>query len=86
MRGYFKALASGDSFTLKYKIDRNSSWTSGSAVTTAAKKEARLQLPTKGNRFNEFQFAVDLATSNSTSPEFYGLGVEIDDLQEEERV
>lgn len=86
IRGYFKALVSGDTMTLKYKIDRNSSWTSGSAVSTADVKEARLPLPTKANRFNEFQVAVDMATSNSTSPEFYGWAVEYDSLQHERRV
>lgn len=85
IRGYFKKLVSGDSVTLKYKIDRNDSWTAGTAVTTADKKEARLELPTKGNRYNEFQVAVDLATSNTTSPEFYGWGWESDDLQHERR-
>ena len=85
LRGYFKALVSGDSVTLKYKIDRNSSFVSGTAVTTADKKEARLPLPTKANRFNEFEYAVDLATTNSTSPEFYGIALEVDDLQHERR-
>ena len=85
IRGYFKALESGDSMTLKYKIDRNDSWTSGSAITTADVKEARLPIPTKANRYNEFQVAVDMATSNTTSPEFYGWALESDDLQHERR-
>lgn len=85
IRGYFKALSSGDSMTLKYKIDRNSSWTSGSAVTTADVKEARLPLPTKANRFNEVEVAVDMATTNSTSPEFYGWALDMDDLRHERR-
>ena len=87
MRGYFLALAnSGDSVKLKYKIDRDSDWTEGTAVTTVGAKEARLSLPTKGNRFNEFQYAVDLATTSSVSPEFYGITLEEDTLAHEKRI
>ena len=87
MRGYFLALAnSGDSVKLKYKIDRDSDWTEGTAVTTVGVKEARLSLPTKGNRFNEFQYAVDLATTSAVSPEFYGITLEEDLLTHEKRI
>lgn len=85
MRAYFAPISSGDMYTLKYKIDRESSWVSGDAVTTANVKEARLSLPTRSNRFNEFQFAVDVTTTNSTSPTFYGIGAEIDELTRERR-
>jgi len=85
IRAYFKKLSSGDSVTLKYKIDRADSWTFGDAVSTADKIEARLPLPTKGARFNEFQVGIDLATTNSTSPEVYGWAIDIDDLQRERR-
>lgn len=85
IRGYFKAIVAGDTFQLGYKIDRNSSWTYGTAVSTADVKEARLSLPTKGNRFNEFQTRVILTTTNTASPEFYGYGIEIDELGRERR-
>ena len=85
LRGYVKTLVSGDSFALKYKIDRNSNWTTGDTEDTADKKEVRLSFPKQGTRFNELQVGVDLATTNSTSPEFYALGIEIDDLQHERR-
>ncbi len=86
LRAYFGKLNSGDTMKLKYKIDRNSSWTKGDEISTTDAIEARLQLPTKGNRFNEFQVAVDITTSNSTSPELYGISVEVDDLKEEKRM
>lgn len=86
MRGYFKKLVSGDSIQLSYKIDRNDSWTDGTAETTADKKETRLTLPTKGNRFNEYQAQVTISTTNENSPEFYGLAWEISDLNSEKRV
>ena len=90
LRGYFKELASGDGVKLKYKIDRDA-WVEGVTkaqlgyATTALDKEARLPFPTKANRFNEFQFGVTLETTNSTSPEFYGIAIDIDDLKRERR-
>lgn len=86
VRGYFKALSSGDSMQLEYKIDRNDSWTEDDAVTTTDAIESRLVFASKSQRFNELQVAIDMATTNSTSPEFYGFGVEIDSLGEERRV
>ena len=91
IRAYFAELASGDTVKLKYKIDRASSWTEGVTdnqrgyAQTADDKEARLPFPTKGNRFNEFQVAIDLTTTNTTSPEVYGWAIEIDDLQHERK-
>jgi hypothetical protein len=85
MRGYFKALVTGDSMTLKYKIDRQSNWVYGDAVTDEGKIESRIPFPMKANRFNEFQAALDIATSNLVSPEFYGLGIDIDNLDRERR-
>lgn len=92
LRGYFKALESGDSVQLDYKIDREDNWHEGVTdnqqgyASTADQKEVRTTLPSPGNRFNEFQAAIELGTSNSTSPEFYGLGIEIEDLNAENRV
>ena len=85
MRGLFKALESGDSIKLSYKIDRESVWTDGTAVTTADAKEARLLLPTTGGRFDEFQMQTTISTTNSTSPEFYGMGLEYEDMTRERR-
>jgi hypothetical protein len=85
MRGYFKKLVSGDTVRLEYKIDRDDNWTEGTAESTANAKESRLQLPTKGNRFNELEMAVNLTTTNTASPNFYGFGLELDDLASEKR-
>jgi len=85
-RSYFKAIASGDFVTTKWKVDRNSDWTSGSVVSTTGEKTGRDQVPTQSTRFNEIQIAIDLATSNTTSPEFYAIALEVDSLVEEQRV
>ena len=86
MKTYHKPLVSGDSITLKYKIDRASSWTFDTAMTTADNKEARMPLPTKGNRFNDFQAAIDLETTNTTSPEIYSWSLEIDEMGRERNI
>lgn len=86
LRGYFKSIISGDSFALKYKIDRESDWATNTAESTAAAKESRFPLPTGDTRFNEVQVGVNIATTNTTSPEFYGMGFEYDDLKGERRV
>lgn len=86
MRAYFKKIVSGDSFQFEYKIDRQSSWVEVAAESTAGKKETRFSLPRKGNKFNELQVAIEISTSNSVSPEFYGFGAEIEDLGGERRV
>lgn len=85
LRAYFKALSSGDTVQIEYKIDRNSAWTEATAESTANAIESRVSLPTKTNRFNEFQVAIELTTTNSTSPEFYGFGFEFDNLNRERR-
>ena len=91
LRGYFKALASGDTMQLKYKIDRASDWTYGATnnqlgySATANEKEVRMPVPTESNRFNEFQFGVTIGTTNTTSPEFYGVAAEIDEMTQEGR-
>jgi len=85
LRGLFGKLSSGDSIQLSYKIDRESAWVDGTAVTTADKKEARLNIPTKGGRFDEFQMQVTMATTNTISPSFFGITTELDSLDRERR-
>ena len=91
IKGYFKPLIDGDSVKLKCKIDRNASWTEGATnankgyAAVAGEKKVRLPLPSGGNRFNEFQLGITLATTNTASPEFYGIAAAIDDLKQEER-
>jgi hypothetical protein len=83
---YFKELSSGDSIQQEYKIDRASTWVEGTAQTTASTKVDRLSLPSMGNRFYEIQTAIDIETTNTTSPEVYGLGISVEDLTQERRV
>ena len=94
LRGYFSSLVTGESIQLKYKIDRNSSWTEGSTsntdnqngyADTALDKEVRMPIPNMDNRYNEIQFGINFATNQSTSLSFYGIALELDDLSQEKR-
>lgn len=92
LRAYFKALADGDTVKIKYKIDRADDWIEGITEKDSGyaavedEKEARLNIPTRNNRFNEAQFALDIGTTNTTSPEVYGIAMEFDDMNAENRV
>jgi len=86
LRSYFKKLVSGDAISNEIKLDRNDSWTPLGTENTADKKELRTQLPNNDNRFNEFQVSTIIATTNTTSPEYYGTALEFDDLAGESRI
>lgn len=80
----FLPLNSGESMVVKYKLDRNSNWTSSSPVTTVGATQARLLVsPTTTSRCKEYQIAVDLYTSVSTSPQLLSMGIEVDTLESE---
>ena len=75
-------LATGESVQIGYKINRASSYTTGTANTTDDSTETVLSLPPAG-RFREIQLEVLMAGSNSTMPTITYLGMEYDDLKEE---
>lgn len=80
----FIPLNSGESVTVKYKLDRDTSWTSAPAVTTVGATQAKLLIsPNDSARCKEYQWAVDLATSVSTSPQLINVGIEVDNLETE---
>lgn len=82
----FAPLVSGESVDIKYKLDRATNWTLFGATTTADETKARFTIATEGQRYNEIQYAVDLATSTTTSPKIYGIALERDLLKGEERI
>lgn len=69
-------LVSGQSVSLKYKVDNASSFTSTQDSTSADDTVARLVIP--DGRYNQVQVAIDLATSVSTSPTINGVALERD--------
>ena len=83
---HFLPLASGESVDIKYKIDRASTWTALGEVTTEDETEARLKVATNGGRYKEIEYAVDLATTTTTSPTLLACTLEYDKLKTEGRV
>lgn len=76
----FEALQSGDSVTPKYRINRTTSFTTGTAVTTVGATKAILQI---NKRFKEIEYGLDLATTN-TYPIITSIYFVFDDLREED--
>lgn len=74
----FKALPEGSTVTLKYKIDREASWHSGTVVTEGA-TEAKLNI---NKRFKEIQLADDWVAT-TTTPEIIGRVFIFDPLDSE---
>lgn len=80
----FAALASGDSVSLKYKINDASAWSASTTTTTVSDTSLVLPIPT--GRYSEFQFACDFSTTATTSPTIKGLGFELDELTQEQGI
>lgn len=73
----FKTLPAGATVSLKYKIDRASSWTVNTAVTSGGVAKFNVN-----KRFYEIQFGIDLVAT-TTTPEITFVGMNYDDLQKE---
>jgi hypothetical protein len=82
----FSPLVSGQSVNIKYKLNREDTWTELGAVTTEDATEARLTNIMGDTRYREYQYAVDLATTISTGPKLLGIGFERETLTTEEQV
>jgi hypothetical protein len=83
LKSVFKALPTGCTVMLKYKIDREASWhTSDTAV--AGDTELVYKFAT-GRRFKEIEFGLSIATAvdSTATPEIISLAFEFDDLREE---
>jgi len=84
LRADFEPLVSGESVILKHKLDRADAWTSDTAEDTADETKARFSIPR--GRHKEYQVAVDLATTTTTSPKVLSVNMEQDLLLEEKKV
>ena len=74
-----EGLATGDSATVKYDIDRSGSFTSGTANTTADSKETRLVIDSD---FKEIQIGLDLAATTG-GPVITSFFLEYDDASQD---
>lgn len=76
----FESLPANCSVTPKYKIDRATSWTSGTTINTTGSKLAKLHI---NKRFKEIQTGYDLVGSSSGTPTITGDALIFEDLDRE---
>lgn len=81
LKATFQALASGESVTLDYKIDRAASFTSGTAMSTEDATEVTEFIH---SRFKEIEFKFTLASTSGTFPKLVSLIFEYEKLESEE--
>jgi hypothetical protein len=77
----FTAIISGQSVTPKYRKERASSWTSGTAIDTVGATKAELHI---NDRFQEIEMGFDLVTSSSNFPKILSVKFSFNDLKEED--
>lgn len=82
----FEPLRSGESLTLKYRLDRNASFTTLPPITTVGQTTSRDVIAIGNKRYREYEIGLDLATSSSTSPIPLSVSIEKDVLSSEKRV
>lgn len=84
--GQFKALNSGESVSYKYRLDRDSDWTTAITASTADEITTRAPLVLNGTRYREYEVAIDLSTTTTTSPTVLSYSLEREELESEKRV
>lgn len=77
----FEALESGETVTPKYKVERATSFTTGTTVSTTG--AVRAEMPLGAKRFREIEVGYNLTTS-TTFPVITGVYFEYDDLIQED--
>lgn len=77
-RADFEALASGESVTIKYRLDRSSDWITETEDTANA---TDVRITIRGEA-KEVELAVDWATTTTTSPTVTGISLESDNVKE----
>ena len=80
---HFDKLNSGETVKIKYKLDEDSSFTTKSTSTA---NDTHVKIPINGKRYKEYQVAVDLETTGSTSPLIHSVAIKRDLLQSEEKM
>lgn len=83
LRGDFEALETGESIDIKYKFDRGSDWT-GLDTPDATVGDEKVSTTIGAGRNREYQLAIDLYATGTTSPTVLGLSLYEDDLASEE--
>jgi len=80
----FLPLRTGESVVVKYKLDRDENWNTSSVISTVGDTQARVIIsPTVSARCKEYQWAVDMYATGTTSPRLINVGIEVDTLDSE---
>lgn len=86
LRGDFFPLVTGESVDIKYKLDRQASWiglTDLATATNTTDEPGVVRLPIENGQNREYQLAIDLFSTGSTSPTILGESLYEDQLEEE---
>lgn len=87
IRADYEPLVSGHSFAVKYKINRSSDWSAGRTSSFSSDTDlTTLRHDVDQGRNKEYQVAVDLATTISTSPALLSTAAVVDIMEEEQFV
>jgi hypothetical protein len=78
---FFEDLPDDVSITIKYKLDRASSWSYGDATTSGT--STQFEFPT-ARRFREIQYGFDVACSGTETPVITGVTFEFNPLSQED--
>ena len=76
----FEPLTTGQSITPKYKLDRATSFTSGTAASAVGDTKVEWPIYT---RCRELEFGFDIASTSNTFPKITGIILEYDNLESE---
>lgn len=68
----FLPLASGETITPKYRVDRAVSWTLGTTITTVGETRAEQLIDVQG-RYGEIEYGFDVTSSSGTYPIIVGV-------------
>ncbi len=85
LRADYLALNSGESVKIKYKVDRASTFTLATADTTVGSKSSEFNIDSTIGRGREYQLAVDISATGTTSPTLIGLSLLGDSMEEEQQ-
>lgn len=87
-RADFEALSAGQTVTLKYKRDNETTWSQGTATTSSSDHTdySRFNIPSTSSRNAQHQVAVDIATTTDTSPKILSITTGFNDLSSEQQI
>ena len=81
VRSDHKTLLTGESIVTKYKLDRESNWETTGSITDTSGQFTMINVP--NGRGKEYQFAVDMYSTNGTSPTLLEISGLVDDTEGE---